>query len=493
MGTIAAQVRRVAPLRARSDAGTQWLVFACLGLLVLVMRGAAFGNPVAEMDEQLYSFIGQRMLHGELPFVDWWDRKPFGLFALYALAHALGGPGPLAYQVPAALATFGGAVLTQRMALRLGGQVGAALAAAFYVVLMSSYGESSGQSEAFHVPLMLVMARLVWDPDHAQARRRALWAMAVGGWALQIKYTVLPQCLFFGGWALWGQLRRGIPVWLALRFALLGIAPTVLVGLFYFAIGGWDAFWFANFQSFFLREGAYAARLYPKLEILLLPLLALLGSGLLSALFVQPPRDRQRYLFCGLWLAAALVTVFLPKTVYAFYLAALVPCIALIATPFFDRRSGPGLVLPLLWLAAMIHLNSLPDRYARAPQDRADITRLAEAIAPHVDAAHACLYVFDGPTALYRLTGSCVPSRIVYPDHLNSALETHALDVSQTGELRRILATDPPVIVTADRPVIRQNPRNQELVRAMLQQHYRPLARMTLQKRQITAWLRDPA
>ena len=35
-------------------------------------------RSLAHFDEQIYSFIGWRILSGELPFVDWWDRKPFG-------------------------------------------------------------------------------------------------------------------------------------------------------------------------------------------------------------------------------------------------------------------------------------------------------------------------------------------------------------------------------------------------------------------------------
>ena len=57
-----------------------------------------FGFPLAGYDEQLYSLIGQAMTQGALPFVDVWDRKPIGLFALFAAAHAVGGAEPEAYQ-----------------------------------------------------------------------------------------------------------------------------------------------------------------------------------------------------------------------------------------------------------------------------------------------------------------------------------------------------------------------------------------------------------
>ena len=60
-------------------------------VVALVTRAIWFGDPVADFDEQIYSLIGWRMTYGELPFVEVWDRKPFGLFAIFALAFWLFG------------------------------------------------------------------------------------------------------------------------------------------------------------------------------------------------------------------------------------------------------------------------------------------------------------------------------------------------------------------------------------------------------------------
>ncbi|TAD85892.1 MAG: hypothetical protein EAY70_00310, partial [Sphingomonadales bacterium] len=175
-------------------------------------RSAAwFGDPNADIDEQLYSLIGNAMREGMVPFVDLWDRKPFGLFAIFAFAHALGGPGPAAYQVLAAIVTLSGAVMTFMLARDFADRWTAAAAGLLYVVLTALYGAHSANSEVFFIPMMLGMAMLVRSPDHPRAVARALAAMLIGGLALQVKYTVLPQCLFFGLWALWGQFTRGMP------------------------------------------------------------------------------------------------------------------------------------------------------------------------------------------------------------------------------------------------------------------------------------------
>lgn len=81
--------------------------------------------------------------------------------------------------------------------------------------------------------------------------------MLLGGLALQVKYTVLPQCLLFGLAALWRLNRLGADGGSLLRhgaiFAALGLAPNLLVTTGYAFAGQIDTFWYANFQSIFAR------------------------------------------------------------------------------------------------------------------------------------------------------------------------------------------------------------------------------------------------
>jgi hypothetical protein len=98
--------------------------------------------------------------------------------------------------------------------------------------------------------------------------------------------------------------------------------------------------------------------------------------------------------------------------------------------------------------------------------------------------------VFDGPAALYRTTGTCLPTRYLYPDHLNNALEARSLEVDQTAEIARILANRPGVIVTADRPMTVQRKANLALIHHAIRTGYRPLMTTALHDREITAWVR---
>ena len=60
-----------------------------------------------------------------------------------------------------------------------------------------------------------------------------------------------------------------------------------------------------------------------------------------------------------------------------------------------------------------------------------------------------CIWVYDGYPALYLLTQSCLPSRWVFPGHLNTANEASkaAIGVDPVTEVRRILAAKPEVII----------------------------------------------
>jgi hypothetical protein len=490
MATIAQKPPRSWTMPVRAD----WLAALSMVLVTLATRALWFGDPVADFDEQIYSLIGWRMTHGDLPFVEVWDRKPFGLFAIYALAHGVLGPEPLAYQIVAAIAALLGGLLVYGLAKELVDRVSATVAGALYLMLMAAYGSYSGQSEIFHAPLMLSMLWLVRDRERPDAARRAALAMLLGGLALQIKYTVLPQCLFFGAYALYGEWRGGAsPARLTTRaglFALLGILPTALVALLYAALGHFDQFWFANFVSFFERTPAPGGRLRPDLFVAVTPLALLVGLGLYAALRLNPPRNWRLYgLFAG-WALAAFATIMLPATVYLYYYAALVPAAVLMAVPLIDVRT-PGKFIPAaLLLFGAGYILDTGHRYAHSQNERRTEARLSDAITPYVGVKRDCLYVFDGPAALYRTTGTCRPTRYLYPDHLNNGLEIHSLEVDQPTEIARILATRPGVIVTANHYMTVQRPENLALIRQATARDYRPLITASLHNREVTAWVR---
>lgn len=476
-------------------AGSRWFAPVVLALAVLATRAIWLGDPAADYDEQLYSLIGLRWLDGALPYADLWDRKPAGLFALFAVAHAVGGSSPIAYQALGMAFTFGGSLLIHALARPLADRRGALLAALAYPLMLPLYGSHAGQSEVFFLPLLLGALHLVCAQPSGLRVRHAGWAMLLGGLALQVKYTALPVCLAIGAVALWRFHAQGDRLSALARkaawFALIGIAPTGFAFAAFTAMGAGEAFWWANFGSFFAREGA--GRWRPDLPVALLPVAVPAVLGLWAALRIAPPRDGARYAAYAAFAIACLAAVLLPGTLYLYYLAALVPAAILLALPLF-ASSAPlarGMVAVMFAFYALFYVGL--DQTGKSAQRRDSVAHLTRAIAPLVDRQRACLWIFDGPSVLYAGTGSCVPTRFVYPDHLNNALERRALGIDQTAEVARILATRPSVIVTASNPLTMQNEAARALVRSALAREYAVLARAPMGGRTVTAWrLREP-
>ena len=95
-----------------------WVVLGFLAV-AMALRAPLLGNPVLHVDEQFYLLVGDRMLHGALPYVDIWDRKPIGLFLLFAGFRLLGGDGVWCYQIAAIASVTATAYVIYRIARQI--------------------------------------------------------------------------------------------------------------------------------------------------------------------------------------------------------------------------------------------------------------------------------------------------------------------------------------------------------------------------------------
>src|SRR4051812_4568197 len=95
-----------------------WAIGLLLLGIAVALRSAQFGNAINGLDEQYYLLVGDRMLHGAVPYVDLWDRKPWGLFALFAAIRLLGGDGVVQAQLVATLFAAASALVVTAIARR---------------------------------------------------------------------------------------------------------------------------------------------------------------------------------------------------------------------------------------------------------------------------------------------------------------------------------------------------------------------------------------
>ena len=449
------------------------------GLLLLVAlaaRAQTFGNPVIGYDEQFYLLVGDHMLHGAIPFVDIFDRKPVGLFLIYAFIRLLGGEGTIQYQLVAGGFALGTALLIWRFAERLTGRAGAVAAAIGYLLWLDFLEGEAGQAPVFfNLPVLLaVMMTQRLIEQRKVTVGSGLAPMLLVGLAMQIKYTALFEGMFLGCALLIAAWRQGRSATAVSGFALCWIgtalAPTIAAFLAYWAIGHVHEFVFANFVSMWGKSGD---PLWTSAEGLL-TIVAILSPILACAAFAPATDDSllaERRRFVRQWLVAAIAGMLVmrsfPSPHYA--MPVLVPAL-LAAAP---RLGAPGrgkwvvpATLLLAFAASQLVLYSLRSMKGGAPE--------AAAMARAANPGKRCLYVYDGYTALYRLTDSCLLSRFVFPGHLNMANEAdiRALGVDPSAEVTRIMALRPATVVLDDPPFDRGNRATLAIVHAALAAHY---------------------
>lgn len=485
----------------------------------LLVRWPLFGNPVVHVDEQFYLLVGDRVLRGALPFVDVWDRKPVGLFLLYAAMRWLGGEGVLQFQLVATVFAAATAFAVAQIAARFARPLAALLAGAVYLLWLGVFGGESGQSPVFYNLPVALAAWLTLRAGTAAAgsgvspgRLLALGcgAMLLAGLALQIKYTAVFEGCFLGLALLWAGRRAGLGAGRLARFGLLWVACALLFTavalLFYASLGHAEAFVYANFISVFERSTSVAGSNTKRLltmSALLLPLLlcAALGRWPRRAPGIEGWGERAfAQDFVVGWCCAAVGGVLVFGTYYDHYaLPVLVPLAAAAAPRLLDRGTGPvfaagawkrrGLALALVPLFAAVASSYVIARHVRIRGDGSELRVIAEFLRPRL---RDCLYVHDADPILYHLTDSCLPSRYVFPGHLVHLKEAGGIGTNQDEELRRVLDGRPGFIVSSATAEPRRPSRTWPTVLDALDRDYRQVFGIWIGRRMRYVFERRP-
>lgn len=457
----------------------RWRAVALVAFLLtfaIAVRARDFGNPILHVDEQYYLLVGDRMLHGALPYVDIWDRKPVGLFLIFAAIRLLPGDGILAYQLVATVFAAMTAWLITAGGRRLGASaLGALIAGSAYILWLSFLSGRGGQSPVFYNLFVAGAAVLTLRlPTLANEARR--WAIIangaaaclLAGLAIQTKYTPAVEGAFFGFAHLWYVRRAGsswtATVGAATIWAALGIAPTAAIIAFYHARGPvvFQAFWFSNFASVALRRGYPAAKIAARLAGTTAQLSPFIICTALA--WRQRPRSSELMLAFG-WLGAALVGFAMIGAFFDHYALPLMVPLTMIAAPVLGRyravRAGLAVVCAAL---VAFHLSTERD-------DRASAFAVARVMA--ANDGPACPYVFAGDSILYHLARACVPTAYAFPSTLAYEPERGATGIDEAAEVRRIMRRRPPVVVTLDRPLAPWNADSEAIMIDALARDYR--------------------
>lgn len=469
---------------------------AILSCAALLLRWPHFGDPAFMIDEQFYLLVGDRLLHGSLPYVDIWDRKPIGLFMIYAAIRLLGGAGFWQYQLVATAFAAGTAFLIYRIARFATGILPALTAGLLYLVWIELAEGGGGQAPIFYNLFMAGAALCVMNAgqamDDARFSRNSVAAMGLAGLAIQVKYTAVFEGLCFGlilGLWTWRKLRPASAIVRILSLAATALAPTAAAFAFYWSIGEAHAFWFANFVSIFYRGPAPHADAVFRWEMALVRLAPLLFCIVVGVLVTATKRDtalRRWQAVMAAWCIAAMIGLFAIGAPYSHYILPIfVPFTAFAAPAFSRKASGPALALFTAWLPVSgLHWPDL----ARTRRHQAEIAQLTKLVPVSVD--QGCLQMFDGPPILAYTTHACALSRFVFPDHLSAALEAYGIGVDPVLELRHLLGRRPLAITIGESDVRPPNEATSAVMRAALAHDYRLAGRGPYDGRWIDVYVR---
>jgi hypothetical protein len=444
---------------------TQRFAWLILALAAIALRLPDIGNPLLDVDEQMYVLVGQRMWDGALPYVDIWDRKPIGLFLIYAAGQMLPGDPFFACHLVSLAAAWGTAAVITAFARRFASAGAARGAGLLYLLWLELIGGRGGQSPVFYNLLIAAAAWLSWDSIIGR-RRAALPAMLLAGLALQIKPTALFEGCYLGLSLLAASWQRHArPMRLAgeaMLYVTIALAPTAAAYASYVAIGHGEAWRFANVRSIFLRQVTptepVAMHLVGAFVVLLVPLVLAVRGILL-----QP---RPARLFLSGWLVAAVTGWLLVPPYFNHYALPLLVPLAVAAAGSFSHR--PMQLLAGVIGGGLLLVSGYPHRGETA-HARGRVATLARVI--NGARGSGCLFVFQAPPALYVATRSCLPSRYPFPSHLVEPSEAGAIGVDPAAEVDRVLTARPPVIATA--PSARDGRHGVvDAVNRMLVQHY---------------------
>jgi 4-amino-4-deoxy-L-arabinose transferase-like glycosyltransferase len=470
-------------------------VVLAIAAVALLTRLLAFGNPVVILDDQFYLVVGDAVRHGLWPYIDIWDRKPVGLFLLYAGIAAIGDGSIVAMHIVATLFAAATALVIHRIASLFVAQRAALLAALAYLVMLPQLGGVSGQTPVFYNLLVAGAAWLLLGAAADPARplvRNALIAMLLCGLAMSIKPAAVFEGAGFGFSYLWLLWRRGTALAsiASTAFAMVAVAllPVVLPFLAYALRGdeARDAFVYANFISIFQKD---SFGLVPKLAgiayfaIYASPLLLTAAIGVRDC-WADRRRSPAAVLLVA-WLAAAFVGYAAIPLFFDHYALPLLAPLSVAAAFAFNRKSGP------LFAAAMVAAALFQGAIVDVAGNRAARAQFA-LVSKRIDQARhgGCLYVADGPTYFYNSTGACRLTRYLFPHHVNLNVERNAVGIDQPTELQRILRQRPAVIVTQDREGASHNPATRRLLQKELAANYRTVHRVPADAPLLLATLR---
>jgi hypothetical protein len=348
--------------------------FVILLLWSLIVR-LPFAQVLGD-DEAFFNVVATRWLHGELPYVDSYDIKAPGIFAIFALTQTIFGSGLLQIKGMEVVFVGWGAYGLYRMLYGQGLSRMAHWVSVLYPVYSLFQQGVSFPTQLFQMALTIEAFRYMLDggaaPDAAiRLRHMALSGLMIGC-AVMVKQTAAFEGLSLFGWLVLQTWRRKAFLPLAI-FCVAGALPTLVFGAYFVATGHFIVAFNDVVMSAFQRSqldmwiAPDTLRLGPfrrltNFPALIKPLLVITCGALLALL--RLPRIRAALspallVLTLLWYVAATASILIlnsPALYCGFPLLAptLILCFAVLCHGIDFKPRQRGLYMGLFALAAVI-------------------------------------------------------------------------------------------------------------------------------------------
>lgn len=435
------------------QSGLAAVAISCLaGLWALAWHLPALG--LRGPDDGFFMAVAHLWNAGAPPYLNAFDVKPPGFFALLALAQRLFGASEATLNGLTAVSDAVAAIALWRIGRRLGGPCVGVFAAFAYPALSQMLA-----ANPIYPPLAAATATafaLALLPPFALTVRAALAGLAIG-FAITIKQTAFLEALVL----MWIILRereveghrRGV----ALAFAAGAATAPLAFALIFAAEGAFAplvadvvkaAIWRPEMEGEPLTQNV--AR-FLSVQNKMWPVAALAAIAATQWRWLFPAASAARAEGIALWFAASWVQLILQHSRWLNYLGptfapALLLCGAVIAAVLHDKQAK-GAALALLFAVTVVVAYPFRIWPFLGPDDAPEVAAAARVIAERYPAPQDRLLAVDVGTRLNVVTGLAPPTPYFHFMHL-------LCDFPGAGpeRLRQALAAQPRFVVLASRP-----------------------------------------
>jgi hypothetical protein len=450
-------------------------VFLATVIVTYMLIRIGYRNIPLERDEGAYLYMGRLLVEGGVPYVDFFEAKPPGIFYVYALLHILSG-GNLAWMhVLMAIVVAVSTLFLYGLARSWIGNGPALVTVVVFSALSMSIQASGFTLQSEHFVVFFSLAGL-YALDRALAMNRPWLALVAGvlfGCSLSIKQNGVFFMMFAMAYSFLAYPSPRKERWRYARMLVAGaVLPlmALLAIIFFQGALGQLWFWVVEVARYYVGTLTFDEAL----ELLSLksgllfhenPLLWVLG-GLGAMLFWAGPGQRWQRMTVGSFLVMSALTLVPGLRFFGHYFLMFFPALAICAGalvqlavrwPLRNTHVSNGVKSARLLIAVCLFAGALiQDRHDYFDPDHEKVLRRAYHTNPFPEARMVAdlinerirpgdgVFVMGFEPQIHVYTGTRSPIRWV---NTNALLLVHPLADSVRNEVRSVLASSPPRFV----------------------------------------------